>query len=107
MLDLGVITPEEARTHRDKHVIVQNLGIFPEEMTIEPYISQAIDIQSGDVFLLCSDGLSDMVSDEQIASIAGMYGSARAIAQYLVNAALENGGYDNVTVIAVIAEKRR
>lgn len=100
MVRMGVITPEQARIHKSRHILTQNIGIFEHEMIIEPYFSEEIRLKNGDVFLLCSDGLTDMVGDQEIKE-ALIDGSAEEMAADLVNQALEAGGRDNVTVMAV------
>ena len=63
------------------------------------------DLERGDVILLCSDGLTNMVSDEQIARTVSGKGSLREKAEYLVETANHNGGRDNITVVLAELEK--
>lgn len=100
MVNMGVLTKEEARTHKKRHMLSQNIGIFPDEMLIEPAFSDDIELENGDIFLLCSDGLTDMVEDAEIAAIMSS-GSVYEQAHRLVQSALEHGGRDNVTVVLV------
>lgn len=100
MVNIGAITKEEARTHKKRHVLSQNIGIFPDELVIEPTFSEDIELKDGDLFLLCSDGLTDMLTDDEIREIMRM-GSVDDQAHRLVEGALENGGRDNITVILV------
>lgn len=81
-----------------KAPLTQHLGIDPQEMLLEPYI-QPYDLLPGDWYLLCSDGLTDMLSDTEIVEILQKANSVQDAAQKLVGAALEHGGRDNVTVI--------
>jgi serine/threonine protein phosphatase PrpC len=99
MIDNGVLTPEKAKTHPDRHKLTQHLGIFPRELLIEPYIAAGMPVKNGDIFLLCSDGLTDMLSDAEIAGILLQNNAPGEAAAELVRAALQNGGKDNVTVI--------
>jgi protein phosphatase len=78
----------------------QCIGIAPEEMVIEPYIVQGT-AQPGDVYLLCSDGLTDMVSDEQLSQILGEERAAGMCVSNLIAKAIEHGGRDNVTALVV------
>ena len=78
--------------------LTQHLGIPPEEMVIEPARRRG-RVYPGDVFLLCSDGLTDMVPPEEIARLLSAPGDAAARADALIAAALAGGGRDNVTVI--------
>ncbi len=77
--------------------LTQYVGIPEEEFIIEPYFkTDSLDV--GDRFLLCSDGLTDMVSNLEIGNILGE-SDIKTSAQKLVDAALENGGKDNITVV--------
>lgn len=69
-----------------------------EEIRVSPYIEE-IEVKDQDVFLICSDGLTDMVSEEAIGQVLSALDDDSA--ERLVNLALENGGYDNVTVILI------
>ena len=80
-----------------KPPLSQNLGIPPEELIIEPFLATG-NYFPGDVFLLCSDGLTDMVTPERIGQILSSEPGDQA-AQCLLQEALENGGKDNVTFI--------
>lgn len=68
LVSMGILTEEEARNHPSKHELTQHLGIFPEEMLIDPEFSDPLDVHPGDLFLLCSDGLTDMVDDGKLPS---------------------------------------
>ena len=103
MVELGAVSPEAARRHPDRHRLTQYLGIFPDEMIIEPNLA-AVEVRSGDVFLLCSDGLYDMVEDERIQKILTAVGNLPEKASELFSAAMDAGGKDNITVLLVHAE---
>lgn len=106
MVRMGLLTPEQAAVHRDRHILSQNLGIFEDEMILEPWFSETVTLEAGDVFLLCSDGLTDMVTEPEIqAALAGK--NAGEMAARLVELALERGGKDNVTVLVVKVEQSR
>ncbi len=83
-----------------KPSLTQHLGIWPDEMELEPYVAKG-ELQDGDQFLLCSDGLTDMVSNAEICAIMKEYADVRLCVDALINTALEHGGRDNVTVILV------
>lgn len=100
LIDFGV-DPMKVRETRAWHQLTQHLGIPEDEFVIEPAYSDKIKLQTGDVFLLCSDGLSDMVLDNQIAEILSKKKSEAAKAQALVDTALKNGGKDNTTVMLI------
>ena len=86
--------------------LTQHLGIQPDEFILEPHIINNIELQEGMVFLLCSDGLSDMVNEEELQSVIydGAHAKAPDLAACLVDLALEKGGRDNVTVMVVKIE---
>lgn len=83
---------------KKKAPLTQHLGISPENFLIEPYIAKG-KLKHGDQYLLCSDGLTDMLSNFEIDDVLSGSITAEESAQKLVDAALEKGGKDNVTVI--------
>lgn len=88
-----------------KPPLSQNLGIPPEQLLIEPYLSHG-KYKNGDKYLICSDGLTDMLSFGEIKELLESYPTEEA-ASNLVNRALENGGKDNVTVILLEIKQRK
>jgi len=102
MVDMGLISDEEAKYHKSRHKLTQHLGIFPEEQYIAPYVSQEVKLRRDDIFLVCSDGLTDMVSDDEIRVILSADNADSAVlAKRLSAAAQSYGGKDNATVIVV------
>jgi PPM family protein phosphatase len=95
----GVLTPQEAETSQLQSVLIRALG---SEARVEVDVDEHILLE-GDTLLLCSDGLTRMVSDPEIASTLMTVESAQAAAERLVDLANEYGGLDNVTVIVVRA----
>ncbi len=94
------LTPEEIEAFPHKNVIVRALGMR-EAVEVDV---QRVPLAPGDVFVLCSDGLSGMVPDERIAEVVRGYPKdLRGAAQALVDAANEGGGQDNVTCVLVQA----
>ena len=85
------------REHR-KAPLTQHLGIDPEDMLIEPYIAKG-ELKKGDMYLLCSDGLTDMLSNLEISCLMHDSNRVDECASHLIQAALEKGGRDNITVI--------
>lgn len=81
-----------------KAPLTQHLGIDPEDMLIEPFIAKG-KITFGDVYLLCSDGLTDMLSDLEISNVLLDYPNVDECVNRLIQAALDKGGRDNVTTI--------
>ncbi|MBR2877000.1 MAG: serine/threonine-protein phosphatase [Clostridia bacterium] len=78
--------------------LTQYLGFNTDEFDLDPYITES-NIAENDIFLLCSDGLSDMLTDEEIALILENNTEIKDCADKLINSAKENGGRDNITVI--------
>lgn len=95
LLAVGKITPEEARRHPMRNVVTRSLG-GREHVEVETY--PRTHLQSGDIVLVCSDGLWGMIAPDQIGPIVGSL-SAQAAADALVAAANEAGGHDNITAI--------
>ena len=83
---------------KGKGSLSQYLGIDEEEFIVEPSIS-AVELREGDCFLLCSDGLSDMLSADEILALLRGARSAETAVEGLISQALAHGGRDNVTVI--------
>ena len=101
MIAMGILTEEEARTHPKRHVISQFLGMPPAEVRLTVSATEPIELTAGDWLLLCSDGLTDMLDDDAIRSVLGGAFNAREAVKNLVQAALQKGGKDNVTVLCV------
>ena len=78
--------------------LTQHLGIDPEMLRLEPYIVK-IEMKRGDRFLVCSDGLTDMLSNEEILRIMLDYNNCKKCTEALIEEALQKGGKDNVTAI--------
>jgi len=95
LVAVGVLTRDEARRHPDKNEVLRAIGMtvgFAPEMNLCP-------LTSGDRVLLCSDGLWEMLSDQEIADVTGGDGSMRQIATQLVDRANHSGGHDNISVV--------
>lgn len=97
-IDSGMISLEDARQSKNKNLVTRAVGIDAEVQTeIHVY-----DVLVGDIYLLCSDGLNDMVEDEDIQStLYAMQGNLPLAAEQLIQMANDNGGRDNVSVILV------
>ncbi len=92
----GVIKPKDAKTWVGRNMLVKGLGI---EKRVEPAITLAT-LQKGQTYLLCSDGLTDAVSDDQIARLlGGQHDKLEDCASELIEVANRNGGPDNISVI--------
>ena len=107
MIEAGQLTPEEARTHPQRSVITRALG---SDAHLHPDIYE-INVETGDRLLICSDGLSGMIFDDQIENTLRRVQDPQRCASQLVNEAIAAGGHDNVPVIVAdvtgYAEVRR
>jgi len=97
-IDGGIISKEDARLSKNKNLVTRAVGI-DDEVAVETNI---YEVQIGDVYLLCSDGLNDMVEDEDIGGTLQMLQANLPLAAgQLIEMANDNGGRDNVSVILV------
>src|ERR1035437_6410614 len=100
MVHQGLLTPEQARNHEDRNVLSRALGSKPQvDVT---FWDGPLPIHADDRFLLCSDGLHDLVSDDEMLAMAGA-GDIGEASRRLVDSANERGGYDNISVILLEA----
>jgi protein phosphatase len=91
----GALTPDAARQHADRNIILRALG---SRATVDVATwEHPLPVRAGDCFILCSDGLHDAVTDEEI-RLATQSGEAAPACESLVAMARERGGYDNITV---------
>lgn len=97
MIQRGGIDRKSARNHPDKNIITRALGA---RNTIEADFFN-LELEAGDIVLLCSDGLTNMVEDEEIRKILKSGGSLKERAEALVRMANDNGGKDNISVIII------
>ena len=94
-IDAGVITTEQAAFSANKNLVTRAVGV-EDAVILE---TQQFDVQSGDTYLLCSDGLTDMLDDSVIAQILDADEPLTSLCSSLVSAANEAGGKDNIAVI--------
>ena len=96
-VEQGVMTPEEAESSPLKHVLTRNLGsseyVEPDVFEIEP--------DNDDRFILCTDGLTDLVNDAEILEMANEEGDPDRLCRQFIEKALKRGGHDNTTVVSV------
>jgi protein phosphatase len=100
----GILTAEEARNHPDSHVLVQALGGSPGvQKSFKPEVwTEPLELRSGDVVLLCSDGLYDFIEDHELYPLIEGWDYQDAVTR-LIQTANERGGADNITVILLVA----
>ncbi len=98
-IDAGLITPEQAAFSANKNLVTRAVGV---EDTVMLETHQH-DVLPGDLYLLCSDGLSDMLDDASIAQVLLAHDSLETTSRALIDAANDAGGKDNISVILVRA----
>lgn len=99
-VQLGELTPEQARSHPWRHVLAQCLG----REDLQPVAIQPIDVQPCDRILLCTDGLTEELSDQIIATQLESIRVCEKAALALIDAAKDRGGRDNITVIVILID---
>lgn len=100
LVDRGELDEEGARTHPMRNVLTRSMGV---DARVEPELGE-MALQPDDRLLLCSDGLSDLLGEEQLYERMGEGDDPRAICQGLVEAANRAGGHDNISAVVVILE---
>jgi protein phosphatase len=102
LVDRGFYSPEEAQRAANKNYVTRALGVEPQvEVEVQEH-----PVDKGDIFILCSDGLSDMVEDEDIRLTISTFGAnLDTVAKQLIQLANENGGRDNVSVVLAQAQE--
>jgi protein phosphatase len=107
----GIITAEQMHDHPNVHVIRRHLGgiklpdvdfrlrIDDEESNEESERNQGFHLEPGDTILMCSDGLTDLVWDDELLKVIRSKKDMKLAAEALVNMANERGGHDNITVV--------
>jgi len=101
-MDAGLITPEQAATSTNKNLVTRALGV-EDAVLLEVNEHK---IEAGDIYLMCSDGLSDMVDDESIGKLLESEGTLEQKAVLLIDAANANGGRDNISVLLAQANSQ-
>jgi protein phosphatase len=98
MVDAGMLTPEQAVGHPDANRILRALGVAPAvEVDVR---ADTVPFAAGDTFILCSDGLTDLVNASDIARVVNESATPEEASSRLVDLANERGGHDNITVLA-------
>ena len=98
MIRMGGLDREKARTHPDKNIITRAIGVVE---VVDVDFFEVEDLKEGDIILMCSDGLSNMLTDNEIVEIVNARGTLEEKADNLVAAANRNGGKDNIAVILI------
>jgi serine/threonine protein phosphatase PrpC len=112
-IEKNILTPQQAREHPNVHVIRRYLGspdppevdfrlrLYDSEADALAEGNQGTQIRSGDTFLICSDGLTDLVWNDEIAEVIRSKTNPKAAAQELIETANQRGGHDNITIILI------
>jgi len=101
LFKLGKINQQEMRDHQMRNVITRAIGA---NTSVEPELGQ-IEISTGDIFLLCSDGLTTMLKPEEMVKVFTNHSSLSTLAGSLISQANNAGGRDNITVILISVEQ--
>ena len=117
-LDSGLLTPDQARNHPNAHVIRRHLGsqlpVVPDfrlrlsagDTDSRAQVNQGLRLQPGDTIVLCSDGLTDLVTEDEIGAALSRFSLSEAL-QELVDQANERGGHDNISIVAIQAPSQK
>lgn len=100
MVEEGRLTEEEARDHPQKNILYMSLGA---RQSFVPELSESFNLKKGDILVLCSDGLNNMVTDAQIKEFVTNHPPQKAV-EKLVKLANENGGIDNITLLVILVD---
>lgn len=105
LLNIGAIRREEAKDHVGRRTLTASIGKLNMQEGQKMHMSSPMPVESGDIFLLCSNGLSDYLSDDRISYILSLRMSNERLAQRLVSEAIARGADDNLTVVIVRSGK--
>lgn len=103
LIDLGQLNEKQASEFLYKNIITKAIGT---EAYVEPSIHVG-DLRNGDTYLMCTDGLTDLLTKEEIEKIMNQHSSLEECAQKLIDSAKEKGGHDNITVVLVHAQEKQ
>lgn len=95
LLDLGELSSRQARGHHQRNIITKAIGTEP---SVEPSL-HTCDVQAGDLFLMCSDGLTDLMSNREVEKILTLTAPISQKVELMIQSANRRGGQDNITVI--------
>ncbi len=105
LLNIGAIRREEAKDHPSRRTLTSAIGRLDAAQGNRLHMSSPTPVENGDIFLLCSNGLTDYISDDRISYILSLHMSNERLAQRLVSEAIARGADDNLSVIVVRSGK--
>ena len=105
LVDMGMITREQALNDKRRHSLTQFLGMFEDEIIPEPHFSAEINIKDGDRFLICSDGISDVLQETDICRILDKEKTPKEAVDKLIETAFEKKSKDNCTALVTDIKK--
>ena len=103
---MGIIDKKEAKTHPHRNRLTQFMGVSSEELIIQPNIAK-FDAVNNDIYLICSDGVTDMIEDEELKEILRSKKSEQEMVCEIIDKAKNNGGRDNITAIVLRIDAKR
>ena len=101
MIDAGILTKEAARHHKARNQLTQHLGIEASEMELMPFVTEWMPVEYEDRYLICSDGLCEGVSDEELVAILQKEPTLTDCCRNLIACAEKQGSRDNITVLLI------
>lgn len=101
MLDAGIFTEKDFKSSDARNRLIQHIGIPKENMILSPYTTELTQIKNGDVFLLCSDGLSGTLEEDEILQAINSQQKLQEICDELVRMSMDCGSRDNVTAMVI------
>lgn len=106
LIQMNMLTEEEAKTDKRRHQLSQHLGIFPEDIAISVFEGEKITLAQGDMIIICSDGVTDVLDNGDIKEIIDRNTRVQRISDDLVYSAIDKGSRDNVTALVIQACKK-
>ena len=104
MVDAGILTQEQIKTHPSRNKLNRHLGIFKEEMILECPVYEDIPLLDGDKVFICSDGVFGAIDNEKMISIISEPISVGERVKKLIDSAFEHGSTDNMTALIIEVE---
>ena len=101
LLSVGAIRREEMPGHPARELLTNYVGMTSGGLLLKPHVSSPATVEKGDLFLLCTNGLTDVLTDDRIAYILSLRASDERLAERLINEARAKGAADNISVVLV------